>query len=96
MKSSPDDPANTRSNGPNLVSGTLRLVDGPRFAWEEAQCWGARSITPDEVVENVADAEQSDRVLARSEQAEDREQQQPALPDVARFHRCATPDVFAR
>jgi hypothetical protein len=24
MKSSPDDPANTRSNGPNLVSGTLR------------------------------------------------------------------------
>ncbi len=25
MKSSPDDPANTRSNGPNLVSGTLTL-----------------------------------------------------------------------
>src|SRR5450759_2003427 len=24
MKSSPNDPANTRSNGPNLVSGTLR------------------------------------------------------------------------
>src|SRR5882672_4407951 len=25
MKSSPDDPANTRSNGPNLVSGTLTV-----------------------------------------------------------------------
>jgi hypothetical protein len=27
MKSSPNDPANTRSNGPNLVSGTLRISD---------------------------------------------------------------------
>ena len=30
MKSSPDDPANTRSNGPNLVSGTLKVAEVAR------------------------------------------------------------------
>jgi hypothetical protein len=47
MRSSPDDPAHTRSDTPNLVSGTLRIAT---VCLAPAGVWQARAAVEDRLV----------------------------------------------